>query len=186
MEAKKDQDNGNGQAKARREEDVGGAGNGKEPNTEPASPAVGGRPPRDELTSLQLRGIHALLTQPTMAAAAAEIDAHSRTVSRWMKGRAFRAEYLAQMTELQAELWRQMLSVRTEVWNRYLELMRSNDEKVALRATTWFLDKVLSVPAFLSQISLEEDVFDPGISPSLRTLLAEAEVVERGNEDDAA
>ncbi|MDQ3661190.1 MAG: hypothetical protein M3454_09070 [Actinomycetota bacterium] len=46
--------------------------------------------------------------------------------------------------------------MRNEVWNRYLELMRSNDEKVALRATTWFLDKVLSVPPMLGKFSLED------------------------------
>lgn len=146
MEAKKDQDNASSQTKARRRKTVAKAANHQEPKTEPTSDPIGGRPPREDLTPQQLRGIHALLTQPPMAAAAAEIDAHPRTISRWMKERAFRAEYLAQMTELRAELWRQMLAVRNEVWNRYLELMRSNDEKVALRATTWFLDKVLSVP----------------------------------------
>jgi len=162
------------------------ADNPTEPDSVPAPLGATGRPPREELSALQLAGIHALLTQPTIVAAAAEIEVHPRTISRWMKERSFRAEYLRQMTELQAELWRQMLSVRNEVWTRYLELMRSNDEKVALRATTWFLDKVLSVPPMLGQISFEDDDLDPHTSPSLRSLLAETEAIEHGNEDDAA
>ncbi len=55
------------------------------------------------------------------------------------------------MAKLQIELWRQMLSLRTEAWNRLLELMHSTDERVALRATIWFLDRMLTVPAILSQ-----------------------------------
>ncbi len=64
--------------------------------------------------------------------------------------------------------------------------MRSNDEKVALRATTWFLDKVLSVPPMLGQFSLEDVDLDPNTPPSLRALLTETEAAEHGNEDDSA
>lgn len=186
MELKKEQGIGNGSTKIPAVTTGSEGGNHEEANTEATSGAIEGRPPREELSPLQLRGIHALLTQPTMAAAAQEIGVHPRTVARWLKEPTFRAAYLGQMTELQLDLWRRMLAVRGEVWERFLELMRSPDEKVALRATSWFLNRMLSVPAFLGQISLEEDGFDPGISPSLRTLLAEAEVVEHSNEGDAA
>ena len=183
MNTKKALGEPNGQAQTGRMK-AGAGGNQTEPNNEPTPLTATGRLPREELTPLQLAGIHALLTRPTIAAAAQEIGAHPRTMSRWMKEPAFKTEYLAQMTELRAELWRQMLSVRNEVWNRYLELMRSNDEKVALRATTWFLDKVLSMPPMLDQFSPEDDDLDA--PPSLRSLLTETEAAEHGNEDDAA
>lgn len=156
------------------------------PDSVPAPQGAMGRPPREELSAQQLAGIHALLTKPTIVAAAEEIDVHPRTISRWMKERSFRAEYQGQVRELQAEVWRQMLSVRNEVWTRYLELMRSNDEKVALRATTWFLEKVLSVPPMVGQFSLEDDDLYPHATASLRTFLVKADAVEHGNEDDAA
>lgn len=172
MNSKKALAEPDGQAQADTGMRVGPAVNQTEPDSEPTPPPATGRPLREELTPLQLAGIHALLTRPTMTAAAQEIGAHPRTMSRWMKEPAFRTEYLAQTTELRAELWRQMLSVRKEVWNRYLELMRSNDEKVALRATTWFLDKVLSAPPMLDQFSVEDDELGP--PSSLRSLLREA------------
>jgi len=158
----------------------------KGPAAEPTPPGAGGRPPREELTPPQLRGVKALLTQPTTVAAAEEIGVHPRTISRWSKEPAFRAEYLGQMTALQIELWRQMLAVKSEVWDRYLELMRSSDERIALRATTWYLDRMLSIPAILSQIALEDDGVDPDTSPRLRTLLEAAEAIEPGDGDDAA
>ena len=84
---------------------------GEEPAAEPSPRAAAGRPPREELTPPQLRAIKALLTLPTTVAAAEEIGVHPRTISRWSKEPAFRAEYLGQMSELQIELWRQMLGV---------------------------------------------------------------------------
>lgn len=186
MEARKDPDNGDSQAKARRKKTVGKTANQQEPKTEPASGPIGGRPSRQELTPLQLRGIHALLTQPTMSAAADELGVHPRTISRWLKDGTFRREYREAMTELQAELWHQMLAVRGEGWNRFLELLRSSNDRIRLRATTWYLDKILSVPAMLGQLALEDDVLDLNTSPSLRSFLEEAEAVEHGNEDDAA
>jgi len=64
--------------------------------------------------------------------------------------------------------------------------MRSTDERIALRATTWFLDRMLSAPVILSQIAGEDDEIDPDISPRLRTFLDSAEAIERGDEDDPA
>jgi hypothetical protein len=86
---------------------------------------------------LQRLGINALLAQPNMAAAADAIGVLPRTMPRWFKEAAFAREYEAQMEELQHELWRGMLGVRREVWDRFLEFVRSKDERVALRATSW-------------------------------------------------
>ena len=184
MEAKKNHSNGNGQTKIRGAKTESDGGDQEEVNAEPASPAVGGRLPRKDLTPLQLRGLNALLTQPTIVAAAEEIEVSPRTLSRWIKQHPFRTEYLGRMTELQVELWRQMLDVRVEVWGRFLELMRSPDERIALRASTWFLDRMLSVPAMLAQISPEDDDLGHHASPSLRAFLNEADADEHGNEDD--
>ncbi len=168
MEAKKNHDNGAHQTNVRRAKTESDGGDQEVATAEPASPAVGGRPPRKDLTPLQLRALNALFTQPTIVAAAEEIGVHPRTLSRWFKERPFRTEYLGRMTELQVELWRQMLDVRAEVWDRFLELMRSPDERIALRASTWFLDRMLSVPAMLAQIAPEDDDLDPNASASLR------------------
>ena len=185
MEEEKAAGNGKGQSKPSTPKTEIEVAERKERASEPSPPAAAGRPPREELTPQQLRAIVALLTLPTTVAAAEEIGVHPRTLSRWSRDPAFRAEYLRQMSELQVELWRQMLGVRNEAWNRFLELMRSTDERVALRAITWFLDRVLSIPAIVSQIALEDDAVDPDTSPRLHALL-EAETTERGDEDDAA
>lgn len=174
MEEEKTGGNRKGQAKPREAKAEIETAERKEPAAESSPRAEAGRPPREELTPPQLRAIKALLTLPTTVAAAEEIGVHPRTISRWSKEPAFRAEYLGQMSELQIELWRQMLGVRSEAWNRFLELMRSTNEQVALRATTWFLDRVLSIPAIVSQIALEDDGVEPDASPRLRALLDEA------------
>ena len=153
------------------------------PAPEPAA-RVGGRPPREELGPEQLKGLAALMTQPTIAAAADEIGVHPRTLSRWMQEPPFRAEYMRQMNDLQHELWRQVLSARDEAWNRFLELLRSGDERIAVRAATWYLDRMLSVPPILRSLGAEDG--QPNISPRVRMLLAEAEEIERGGKDDAA
>jgi hypothetical protein len=143
----------------------------------------GALPPQDELTPQQHRGIAALLAHPTITAAAAEIGVHPRTISRWLKENAFWTEYLSQMSELQLELWRQMLSVREQVWNRFLELVASADERVALRATTWFLDRMLAVPAIHSRSGHDPTESALGASPRLLAFLAmtgEGDVSEGG------
>ncbi len=152
----------------------------KSPAGEGNGPA-GGRPPREELTPQQLWGIAALLTQPTIAAAAKEIEVHPRTISRWFREPAFMAEYVTQIRELQLELWSQMLRVRSEVWGRFLELMRSPDERVALRATTWFLEKLLSTPAILERVAVGDDEAEPDIPPRVRALLQRVDAIERGD-----
>jgi hypothetical protein len=85
MEAKNDHDNGNGQTKIREAKTESDGGDQDVANAKPAPPAVGGRPPRNDLTPLQLRGLNALLTQPTIVAAADEIEVSPRTLSRWFK-----------------------------------------------------------------------------------------------------
>ena len=143
-----------------------------------AGGSAGGRPRRDEVTALQLRGIAAILSHPTISAAADEIGVHPRTMTRWFAERAFSAEYERQMAELQLELWRRMLSVRGEVWERFLELLASADERIAIRATTWLLDRMLAVPAILTRSTGPPDESTRAVSPRLRAFLDETPAID--------
>ncbi len=156
----------------------------KEKSRTEESKGSGGRPPHDAVTAQQLRGIAAVLARPTIAAAAKEIGVHPRTISRWFDEPAFIAEYVSQASELQLQLWSQMLGVRNEVWNRFLELMRSPDERIALRASTWALDRLLSVPAILTKIAIGDEGVQPDIPPRVRALLEQVDA-ERGDGDGA-
>jgi hypothetical protein len=140
--------------------------------------SAGGRPRREGLTPLQHRGISALLTYSTITVAAAEIGVHPRTISRWLKERRFRAEYVRQANELQLELWHQMLAERGEAWGRFQHLMRGDDERIALRATTWLLDRMLSVPAIIRRDAVGEEESGIYLSPRLRALLDEVDAID--------
>src|SRR5687767_6620255 len=123
-------------------------------------PTKRGRPRREELSPLQLRAIVALLTHPTLAAAAKSVGVSTRALQRWMTEPMFLKEYLSKLEQLQLDLWRQMINVRQEVWDRFLELVRSKDERIALRAVTWYLDRALAVPAIAERHAAAADV-DP-------------------------
>jgi hypothetical protein len=127
-----------------------------------------------------------LLTQPTLTAAAAEVGVHPRTMSRWFDEEPFAKEYDEQMTELQLELWRRILQIRAEVWDRFLELMRSPNEAIALRATTWVLEKMLSVPEVARRSATNDRGVDPVVSPRLSALLDAAEGRAPSGESDVA
>lgn len=136
---------------------------------------AGGRPPREELTPPQIRGLHALMTHPTTASAAAEIGVHPRTMSRWLESDPkFRAAFFAQMNELQLGLWKDMLSVRGAAWTRFTELLNSEDPRIALRAATWLLGQLLSVPPMVARLNAEE-TSGAAVPPRLLTFLQEAE-----------
>jgi hypothetical protein len=159
---------------------------GKERLVRSSPPAKKGRPQREELSPTQLRGIKALLTQPTIVAAASEIGVTPRTVSRWFKEPAFAKEYRDQITALQMELWNQMLAVRSEAWTVFLGLMRSSNERIALRASTWALDRMLSVPAILSQGVFGDDRAPANVPPGLEAFLEKSEMSASGETSDAA
>jgi hypothetical protein len=110
---------------------------------EPTSPANRARPPPEDLSPLQIRGLQLLVSGQTMVAVAEEIGVNARTISRWFKEEAFAGAYRAQVTELQLELWNHMLAVRNEAWGRFMQLLNSDDERIALRATVWTLERML-------------------------------------------
>ena len=131
---------------------------------EPAPESAASRTPGEPLTPQQVRGINALLTQPSIKAAADEIGVHPRTISRWLREPAFHAQYVAEMADLQHELWRGMLQLRNDAWDRFRQLLESPDERIALRASTWALNLILSVPAILNQTTNGVDA--PSVSPA--------------------
>jgi hypothetical protein len=114
------------------------------------SRAKGGRPRRDDLQPQDYRAITALMTNPSHRAAAAEIGVSPRTLSRMMRNPKFAAEFDGQVSALRLELWARMLSKRDEVLVRFDQLVQSDSEAVALRATLWFLERVLGQPEALS------------------------------------
>lgn len=155
---------------------------------EPTPPPRSGRPRRKELSPPQLRAIQLLATGKSMVAAAEEVGVSSRTISRWFREDAFAAEYRSHMSELQLELWNQMLAVRSEAWARFLELLHSGDESIALRASFWVLDRMLKVPAIMTQLAMQESEVAPDTSPRLRAFLdnSEAPALVPSDEDGAA
>lgn len=128
-----------------------GQGDGK-----PAKGRVG-RPPREEITKEQLRGIDALMRNPTTRSAAAEIKVHPRTISRWLREPAFGAEYDSRVKELQLELQNAMFAARDEVWDRFLHLTRSEDLRVSLTAATSLLKMLLARPVVHAPVRDEGD-----------------------------
>ena len=105
-----------------------------------------GRPPREELSALELRGIRALIEQRTIVAAAAAIGVHPRTLSRWLRTPTFRTEFLAQLGEMQLAGWQDMHGLREEARDRFRQLLRSKDERIALRACCWLFERLLAPP----------------------------------------
>jgi hypothetical protein len=103
-------------------------------------------------------------------------------LSRWFNERAFVNEYGAHTAALQEELWRTMLAVRAEVWDRFIGLVRSDGERVALRASVWFLTPILAEPP-ARQAMVEEE---RAIPPRLRELLEGTGAFGSGEGGDAA
>jgi hypothetical protein len=114
------------------------------------------------------------------------IGVNARTISRWFKEEAFAGAYRAQATELQLELWNHILAMRSEAWGRFRQLLNSDDERIALRATFWALDRMLQVPAIVSVLSPQVDGLGPAIPARLRAFLAASEAPPSGDEHDVA
>jgi hypothetical protein len=130
-----------------------------------------GRSARRDLTPQQIQGINALFTQPTMTAAAASIGVHPRTLSRWLQEPAVLSEYEQMRVQLQLETWHGLLAMRQEALARFRELVHSKDERVALRATTWLIERTLTVPSIPRGADNEPRSSAPSVSPRLQAFL---------------
>jgi transcriptional regulator with XRE-family HTH domain len=67
-----------------------------------------------------------------------------KTIGRWLQERAVKRELAQQLESVSAESWALMLAELGEVWDAFRTLLRSEDERIRLRAVTWFLDRTLS------------------------------------------
>jgi hypothetical protein len=130
-----------------------------------------GRPPREGLDPLQRHTIVALLSYPTQTAAAAAVGVSEKTIRRWFQQPCFRDEYFRQLDELLAEQWSMMTAVRNEIWERFIELTRSENEMVVLRAVTWYFDHLSRrMPSLQLRRRNDDDALEH--PPRLRELYA--------------
>jgi hypothetical protein len=160
------------------------AGAGDTANHRRAKPR--GRPRREGLDGLQRRALAALLMYPTRTAAAAAIGVSEKTIQRWFQQREFRDEYFRQLDELLAEQSALMAASRKEMWDRFIELSRSENETVALRAVTWYFDHLAR---WMPSLQLRQSSHDDGVDlpPKLREIYERLEVPSaESNDGDVA
>jgi hypothetical protein len=115
----------------------------------------------------KLRAIYLLLACHTQADAAEAVGVDPKTVGRWLQEPDMKHEFAVQLTALSAEMWARLLAQIDAVLAVFLKLLNSDDPRVALRAATWYLDKVLG----LLQLS---SVLESGPSVPLPPALIEA------------
>jgi hypothetical protein len=120
---------------------------------EGASPirSARGRPQSNELDARQLLAISLYLAEPNKTKVAEQIGVAPKTLSRWFRNPAFAFEYSRQLDEVRVELWTQLVATKDLAWERLVLLMTRSEPAVALRATTWLLNQLLSSPRFLDR-----------------------------------
>lgn len=125
-------------------------------------PKAAGRPRRVGLNERDHRIIAALLMYPTRAAAAAAVGVSEKTIRRRLQERQFRDEYFRQLDELLAKQWSMMAAAWKEIWDRFMGLVRSDDDAVALRACTWYFDHMARrMPSLQLRPGVDEDEIEP-------------------------
>jgi hypothetical protein len=122
---------------------------------------------QDGLTRKQQRGIIALLSAGTMAAAAAEVGVNETTLRRWMKEEPFaKALSEARQQSMTVALSRLQAAAGTATTG-LVALLGSADENVALRAILGLLDRALKGAELLDLLprieKLERDKKQRGV-----------------------
>lgn len=113
-----------------------------------ASPPTGkrlGRPPRSTIEPRQLLMVAHLLSGRTQREAAELVGVDEKTVSRWLQEPLVRQEFATQLAAISTELWGRVAAEVADAWEVFRGLLRSEDERIRLRACTFFLDRVLAV-----------------------------------------
>jgi hypothetical protein len=108
-----------------------------------------------------------LLQGKSRKVVARHLGVDEKTIGRWLQEPAVRVEFKQQLASLSAEMWAMSLAERAEIWADFRELVKSQDERIRLRAITWYLDRMLSL---ISMGRLLED--DPHARPPLPTSLS--------------
>ena len=129
-----------------------------------------GRPTRTGVEPRQMRALHLLMAGKSRKEIAEQLEVNEKTISRWLREPAVMVEFAHQTAAVSAELWTQFTAETTEVWTIFRGLLHSEDERIQLRAATWYLDRVLSL------ISIERVLEDgprtmPALPPSLSRYL---------------
>lgn len=141
------------------------------------------RTPSSELDARKLEAIALFISDPNKTRVAERIGVDPRTVSRWFQEPVFVAEYHRQLDDVRLDLWAQMNSSKDTAWAQFMGLLSGGPPAISLRASMWFLDRLLFPPKFTEW----SEALQTGIAESLRArerqLLESAGVLER---DDAA
>lgn len=160
---------------------------GEAPSSKPDEPRTArsgrGRHASSELDARQLQAIALYIANPNKTVVAAEIGVTRKSISRWFQSPLFVAEYQRQLGDVQFELWAQMVAVKNEAWERFKKLMADSDPRISLRATTWFLDRFLSSPAFLGRSAARESGIGADLERRERELLELVGALGRGAVD---
>jgi hypothetical protein len=160
---------------------------GETTSRKPEEPRVAhsgrGRPASSELDARQLQAIALYITNPNKTVVAAEIGVAPKSVTRWFQNPVFVAEYQRQLGDVQFELWAQMVAVKNDAWERFKDLMADSDARISLRATTWFLDRFLSSPGFLSRSAVRESGIGADLERRERELLELVAALGRADAD---
>lgn len=94
----------------------------------------------EKLTRKQDAAIGALLSQPTISAAAASVVIGEATLRRWLKNPAFRAEYRRYKQEIFEHSIALLQASGDEAVKTLLSSLRADSEPVRLRAACAILD----------------------------------------------
>ncbi|MFN8233193.1 MAG: helix-turn-helix domain-containing protein [Actinomycetota bacterium] len=86
-----------------------------------------------------------LLSGRTQREAAELVGVDEKTVSRWMQEPVVRQEFATQLAAISTELWGRVAAEVADAWEVFRALLRSEDERISLRACTFFLGRVLAV-----------------------------------------
>jgi hypothetical protein len=124
-------------AKAIRDKDDSEQGEGGSPKQ--------GRKPRTHVEPRQMVALRLLMEGRPRKAVAAHLGVDGKTIGRWLQEPAVKRELGQQLASVSAETWIQMVAQEAEVWATFRELLQSSDERIRLRASTWYLGRILSI-----------------------------------------
>ncbi len=124
----------------------GGKGRGEGSDSGPMpSDARRGRRPRTEPEPRQIVAVGLMMAGMSRKQIAERLKVDEKTVGRWLHEPAVKRELAAQLTAISAETWSRVTLLASEAWGVFEALLNSPDERIRFRASTWYLDRVLSV-----------------------------------------
>lgn len=129
-----------------------------------------GRKPRREVEPQQMVALRLLMEGRPRKAVAEHLGVDEKTIGRWLQEPAVKRELGQQLASVSAETWIQMVAQTAEVWATFRELFQSPDERIRLRASTWYLGRILSIVSVERLLEGDLRALTP-LPKSLSTLL---------------